>query len=113
MSRRPLGQVGTVGVPIDCVEDMEIIYKDIPIDQISASIVTHYPRNTPIIFPLYLVMAERRGIPWEKLPGSVQNDFIMESVVRSASEYIRPRTISGSSATILNSSEKMCRVGIS
>lgn len=86
-----LGQVGTVGVPIDCVEDMEVIYKDIPLDKISASIVTHYPRNTAIVFPMYLVMAERRGIPWDKLPGSVQNDFIMESVVRSASEYIPPR----------------------
>ena len=86
-----LGQVGTVGVPIDCVEDMEVIYKDIPIDQISASIVTHYPRNTAIVFPMYLVMAERRGIPWDKLAGSVQNDFIMESAVRSASEYIPPR----------------------
>jgi methylmalonyl-CoA mutase N-terminal domain/subunit len=86
-----LGQVGTVGVPIDCVEDMEIIYKDIPIDKISASIVTHYPRNTAIVFPMYLVMAERRGISWDKLPGSVQNDFIMESVVRSASEYIPPK----------------------
>jgi len=86
-----MGQVGTVGVPIDCVEDMEVIYKDIPLDKIGASIVTHYPRNTAIVFPMYLVMAERRGIPWDKLPGSVQNDFIMENVVRSASEYIPPR----------------------
>ena len=85
------GQVGTVGVPIDCVEDMEAIFKDVPIDNVSVSIVTHYPRNTAILFPMYLVMAERRGIPWDKLPGSVQNDFIMESVVRSATEYIPPR----------------------
>ncbi len=85
------GQVGTVGVPIDCVEDMEVIYKDIPIDKVSSSIVTHYPRNTAILFPMYLVMAERRGIPWDKLPGSVQNDFIMEELVRSASEYIPPK----------------------
>ncbi|MFC1954931.1 methylmalonyl-CoA mutase [Chloroflexota bacterium] len=85
------GQVATVGVPIDCVEDMEVICKDIPIEKVSASIVTHYPRNTAIIFPMYLVMAERRGIPWDKLAGSVQNDFIMESLVRSASEYIPPR----------------------
>ncbi len=84
------GQVATVGVPIDCVEDMEVIYKDIPIDKVSASIVTHYPRNTAILFPMYLVMAERRGIPWDKLPGSVQNDFIVESLIRSASEYIPP-----------------------
>lgn len=85
------GQIGTVGVPVDCVEDMEAIYKDIPIDKISSSIVTHYPRNTAIVFPMYLVMAERRGIPWDTLPGSVQNDFIMEELVRSASEYIPPR----------------------
>jgi len=85
------GQVATVGVPIDCVEDMEVICKDIPIDKVSASIVTHYPRNTAIVFPMYLVMAERRGIPWDKLMGSVQNDFIMENLVRSASEYIPPR----------------------
>jgi len=85
------GQVATVGVPIDCVEDMEVICKDIPIDKVSASIITHYPRNTAIIFPMYLVMAERRGISWDKLSGSVQNDFIMESLVRSASEYIPPR----------------------
>jgi len=85
------GQVATVGVPIDCVEDMEVICKDIPIDEVSASIVTHYPRNTAIVFPMYLVMAERRGIPWDKLTGSVQNDFIMENLVRSASEYIPPR----------------------
>ncbi len=85
------GQVATVGVPIDCVEDMEVICKDVPIDKISASIVTHYPRNTAIVLPMYLVMAERRGIPWDQLPGSSQNDFIMESLVRSASEYIPPK----------------------
>jgi len=85
------GQVATVGVPVDCVEDMETIYRDVPIDKVSSSIVTHYPRNTAIVFPMYLVMAERRGIPWDQLPGSVQNDFIMESLVRSASEYIPPK----------------------
>ena len=85
------GQVATVGCPFDCVEDMETVCKDIPIDKISASIVTHYPRNTAIVFPMYLIMAEHRGVPWDKLPGSVQNDFIMESLVRSASEYIPPK----------------------
>jgi len=85
------GQVATVGVPIDCVEDMEVICRDIPIDKVRASLITHFPRNTAIIFPMYLVMAERRGIPWDKLPGSSQNDFIMESLVRSALEYIPPK----------------------
>ncbi len=84
------GQVATVGVPIDCVEDMEVICKDVPIDKVSASIITHFPRNTAIIFPMYLVMAERRGVSWENLPGSSQNDFIMESLVRAGPEYIPP-----------------------
>ena len=51
------GQVGVVGVPIDCVEDMEVLFRDIPIDRISVSVVTHYPRNTAILFPMYLAMA--------------------------------------------------------
>jgi methylmalonyl-CoA mutase N-terminal domain/subunit len=85
------GQVGTVGVPIDCSEDMDAIFLDVPIDKVSVSIVTHYPQNTAILFPMYLVMAERRGIPWNRLQGSVQNDFVMETVVRSASQYISPR----------------------
>jgi len=86
-----LGQVATVGTPIDCVEDFEEIFRDIPVDKISASIITHYPRNTAIVFPMYLVMTERRGIPWDRLIGSVQNDFIMENLVRSACEYIPPK----------------------
>jgi len=85
------GQVGTVGVPIDCVEDMATIFRDIPIDKVSASIVTHYPRNTAILFPMYLALAEQRGIPWDSLNGSVQNDFVMENVVRNAAEYIPPK----------------------
>jgi methylmalonyl-CoA mutase, N-terminal domain len=85
------GQVGTVGAPINCVDDMEVIFKDIPIDQVSVSIVTHYPTNTAIIFPMYLVMAERKGIAWSKLKGSVQNDFVMETAVRSALRYLPPK----------------------
>ncbi|MDY6843474.1 MAG: methylmalonyl-CoA mutase family protein, partial [Thermodesulfobacteriota bacterium] len=87
------GHVGVVGVPVDCVEDWEVIFKDIPIDTISVSIVTHYPRNTAILFPMYLVMAEKRNIPMDKLPGSVQNDFIMENVVRGGIEYIPPKDV--------------------
>ncbi len=84
------GQVGTVGTPIDCVEDVEAICKDIPIDKISNSIITHLPRNTAIILPMFLVMAERRGIPWDRLAGSSQNDFVIESLVRSGPDYIPP-----------------------
>lgn len=85
------GMVGVVGVPIDTVDDMEATFKDIPIDQISVSIVSHYPSNTAILMAMYLVMAERRGIPWAKLKGSVQNDFIMEEVIRNGLDFIPPQ----------------------
>ena len=85
-----MGQVGMGGVAIDSADDMEILFKGVPIDKISVSVVSHYPTNTAILFPMYLVMAERRGISWDKLNGSVQNDFIMEEVVRGAPEFIPP-----------------------
>ncbi|NWF92403.1 MAG: methylmalonyl-CoA mutase [Syntrophaceae bacterium] len=85
------GQVGMSGVAIDSVEDMDIVFKDIPLDEVTVSLVTHYPSNTAILFPMYLALAERRGIPWTKLRGSVQNDITLEEVVRSGPEYIPPR----------------------
>lgn len=84
------GQVGMGGVAIDSVEDMQILFKSIPIDRVSVSLVTHYPTNTAILFAMYLVMAEREGISWDKLNGSVQNDLILEEVVRGAPEFIPP-----------------------
>jgi methylmalonyl-CoA mutase N-terminal domain/subunit len=85
------GQVGMSGVAIDSVEDMDLVFKDIPLDQVTVSLVTHYPSNTAILFPMYLAMAERRGVPWTKLRGSVQNDITLEEVVRSGPEYIPPK----------------------
>ena len=85
------GQVGMSGVCVDSVEDMDLIFKDIPIDEITISIVTHYPSNTAILFPMFLVLAEERGIPWNRLRGSVQNDVTLEELVRSGSEYIPPK----------------------
>jgi methylmalonyl-CoA mutase N-terminal domain/subunit len=84
------GQVGMSGVAIDSVDDMDLLFKDIPLDKVTVSLVTHYPSNTAILFPMYLALAERRGIPWDKLDGSVQNDITMEEVVRSSPEYIPP-----------------------
>jgi len=84
------GQVGMSGVTVDSVEDMELLFKDIPLDKVTVSLVTHYPSNTAILFPMYLALAERRGIPWDKLQGSVQNDITLEEVVRSGPEYIPP-----------------------
>jgi len=85
------GQVGMSGVAIDSMEDMELLFRDIPLDKVTVSLVTHYPSNTAILFPMYLALAERRGVPWDKLRGSVQNDITLEEVVRSGPEYIPPK----------------------
>ncbi len=86
-----MGQVGMSGVCVDSVEDMELLFKDVPIDKVTISIVTHFPSNTAILFPMFLVLAEERGIPWDQLAGSVQNDTTLEELIRSGSEYIPPK----------------------
>jgi methylmalonyl-CoA mutase N-terminal domain/subunit len=87
------GQVGMSGVAVDSVEDMDLLFKDIPLNKVTVSLVTHYPSNTAILFPMYLVLAERRGIPWDQLRGSVQNDITLEEVVRSGPEYLPPKDV--------------------
>jgi len=86
-----VGQVGMSGVCIDSVEDMARLFKDVPLEDVTISIVTHYPSNTAILFPMFLALAEERGIPWESLRGSVQNDITLEELIRSGSEYIPPK----------------------
>lgn len=85
------GNVGECGCAIDSVEDMEELFEGIPIDEISVSVVTHLPSVTVALMAMYVVMAERRGIPLEKLSGTNQNDFIMETAVGSAPEILPPK----------------------
>lgn len=85
------GQVGMSGVAIDSVEDMDLLFKDIALDEVTVSLVSHYPSNSAILFPMYLALAKRRGIPWDRLKGSIQNDITLEEVVRSGPEYIPPQ----------------------
>jgi methylmalonyl-CoA mutase, N-terminal domain len=85
------GQIGMSGVCVDSVDDMFRLFKDIPLDKTSISIVTHYPTNTLVLFPMFLVIAEEQGVPFEKLRGSVQNDMTMEELVRSGIDFIPPQ----------------------
>ena len=85
------GSVGSCGVSINHVKDWEILFDGIDIAKESSSIVTHYPSNCACLFPMYLAMAEKRGVPWDQLKGSVQNDMTLEELVRNASEYIPPK----------------------
>lgn len=86
-----IGSVGSCGVSINYVRDWERLYEGIDIAKESSSIVTHYPSNCACLFPMYLVMAEQRGVSWDQLKGSVQNDMTLEELVRNASEYIPPK----------------------
>ena len=85
------GQVGMSGVCIDSVDDWHSLFDGISLQDITLSIVTHYPSNTAILFAMYLVLAEERGINWNQLRGSVQNDITMEELVRSGPTYIPPQ----------------------
>ncbi len=87
------GQVGTSGVAIDSAMDMEILFDGIPLEEVTVSIVTHFPSNTAILFPMFLAAAEKRGIAFDKLGGTVQNDTTMEEVVRSGPEYLPPKDV--------------------
>src|SRR5436305_4151667 len=75
---RARGEVGKVGVAIDSIEDMEMLLEDIPLDRVSISMTINSPAS--ILLALLLVVAERRGIPWAKLNGTIQNDILKEYV---------------------------------
>ena len=80
------GEVGKCGVAIDSLEDMETLFRDIPLDKISTSMTTNAP--APIIWAMYLVMAEKQGIPWDQLSGTIQNDILKEYIAQKT--YIFP-----------------------
>jgi len=80
------GEVGKTGVAIDTLKDMEILFKSIPLDQVSTSMTIN--ATAAILLAMYIVVAEKQGIPPEKLSGTVQNDVLKEYVARGT--YIYP-----------------------
>lgn len=85
------GDVGQGGVAVDSVEDVLALYDGIPLDRVSVSIVLSHPVAAGILLAMYLVAAERRGYGWEQLAGTLQNDFMMETVVLTAPNILQPR----------------------
>ena len=71
-----LGEVGRVGVAISSLADMEQVFKGIPLDKVSTSMTIN--ATAPILLALYLVVANKQGVPWSKLTGTVQNDILKE-----------------------------------
>ena len=85
---RVIGDVGKAGVAIDSVEDMKILFDQIPLDEMSVS-MTMNGAVLPIM-AFYIVAAEEQGVSPEKLAGTIQNDILKEFMVRNT--YIYPPT---------------------
>lgn len=83
---RVVGDVGKAGVAIDSVEDMKILFDQIPLGDVSVS-MTMNGAVLPIM-AMYIVAAEEQGVPQEKLTGTIQNDILKEFMVRNT--YIYP-----------------------
>ena len=80
------GEVGKVGVAIDSLADMEILFDGIPLDKVSTSMTINAP--APVLLAMYLAVAEKQGISPDKLRGTIQNDILKEYVARGT--YIYP-----------------------
>ncbi len=80
------GEVGKVGVAIDSIEDMRILFRDIPLGEVSTSMTINAP--AAVLLLLYQLVAEEQGVPASALTGTIQNDVLKEYIARGT--YIYP-----------------------
>jgi methylmalonyl-CoA mutase N-terminal domain/subunit len=80
------GEVGKVGVAIDSLADMEILFDGIPLDKVSTSMTINAPASA--LLAMYIAVAEKQGVSPEKLRGTIQNDILKEYIARGT--YIFP-----------------------
>ncbi|MER6913814.1 methylmalonyl-CoA mutase family protein [Streptomyces sp. NPDC000594] len=80
------GEVGKVGVAIDSIEDMRVLFDGIPLDRVSTSMTINAP--AAVLLLLYQLVAEEQGVPGDRLTGTVQNDILKEYIARGT--YIFP-----------------------
>jgi methylmalonyl-CoA mutase N-terminal domain/subunit len=80
------GEVGKVGVAIDSLEDMEVLFDGIPLDKVSTSMTINAP--AAVLLAMYIAVAEKQGVSADKLRGTIQNDVLKEYIARGT--YIFP-----------------------
>jgi methylmalonyl-CoA mutase N-terminal domain/subunit len=80
------GEVGKCGVSVASLADMEQLFHEIPLGEITTSMTINSP--APMIFAMYLVVAEQQGASWRTLSGTIQNDILKEFIAQK--EYIFP-----------------------
>jgi methylmalonyl-CoA mutase N-terminal domain/subunit len=81
-----LGEVGKVGVAIDTLADMEILFDQIPLDKVSTSMTINAPAS--VLLAMYIAVAEKQGVTPDKITGTIQNDILKEYIARG--KYIYP-----------------------
>ena len=74
------GEVGKVGVAIDSLEDMEVLFDQIPLDKVSTSMTINAPAS--VLLAMYMVVAEKQGVSSEKLTGTIQNEIPKEYIAK-------------------------------
>lgn len=80
------GEVGVCGVSVSSLKDMEVLFDGIPVDQVSTSMTINSPAM--ILLAFYAAIAEKQGVPLEKVRGTIQNDILKEYIAQK--EYIYP-----------------------
>ncbi len=83
---RALGEVGREGVSVSTVHDMAALFDRIPLDRVTTSMTVNC--SASILLAMYLVVAERNGVPWERVGGPIQNDMLKEYIAQK--EWICP-----------------------
>ena len=81
-----VGEVGRVGVAIDTVDDLAVLFRGIPLDRVSTSMTIN--ATAAILLAMYVVVGEEQGIPRQQLSGTIQNDLLKEYIARGT--YIFP-----------------------
>jgi len=80
------GEVGKVGVAIDTLADMELLFDQIPLDKVSTSMTINAPAS--VLLAMYIAVAEKQGVSKDKISGTIQNDILKEYIARGT--YIFP-----------------------
>ncbi len=96
-----LGEVGKVGVAIDSLADMEVLFDGIPLDKVSTSMTIN--SDAVVLLAMYIAVAEKQGVPMDKLRGTIQGDILKEYVARGT--YIFPL---GPSMRLITDTFKFC-----
>jgi methylmalonyl-CoA mutase N-terminal domain/subunit len=80
------GEVGKCGAAVSSLEDMEVLFRGIPLGDVTVSMTINSP--APVLWAMYLAVAQQQGVDWQRLSGTLQNDILKEYIAQK--EYIFP-----------------------